>query len=51
MSRIDADNVDAALSEAKPENVVIQPQNCSVEAVLSQFTGTEFTVTHKVLTT
>lgn len=48
MSRIDPSHINATLSEAKPQNVVIQSQNCSVETVLSQLTGTEFTITHKL---
>jgi len=47
MSRIDSGNVDATLSKAQPQNVVIQSQNSAVETVLSQLTGTKFAITHK----
>jgi len=46
MSRVNADNVDAALSEAQSQDVMVQSHNSSIETVLSQFTGIEFTNTH-----
>jgi len=43
MSRVDTDNVDAALSEAKPQDIVVESKNRFVKTALGQLTGIKFT--------
>ena len=51
MSRVDTDNVDAALSEAKPQDIVIESKNSFVETALGQLTGIKFTSTNRTPST
>jgi len=47
MSRVYARNVDATLSEAKPQDVMVESQNSAVETLLRYLTGVEVTGIHK----
>jgi len=47
MSGINTDNIDATLSKAQPQNVMVQSKYSAVETVVGQFTGIKFTRTHQ----
>jgi len=47
MPRVDTDNVDAALSEAKSQDVVVESKNSFVETALGQLAGIKLTSTHR----